>query len=115
MLLLLVAAALCSADAIAQEGMPAGQSFRVDAEPDLLGRRGPAIVGWLYNDHTFAVSNVRLRVEVLDESGQALGEGEGWLYGNVPARGRAYFFVSVPRYAKTYRVTVVRFDPLQFE
>jgi hypothetical protein len=54
-------------------------------------------------------------VDILDAGGQALGGGEGWVYGNVPARGRAYFFVTVPRYAAGYRVTVMRFDRLQFE
>jgi hypothetical protein len=111
----LVVAALVGADAGAQDPTPAGGAFRADAEPDLLGRRGPAIVGWLYNENEFAVSNVRVRVEVLDAGGQPLGTGEGWVYGNVPARGRAYFFVRVPRYANGYRVTVVRFDRLQFE
>jgi hypothetical protein len=113
--LLLVAAALAPAAAGAQEATPAGASFRAEAEPDMLGRRGPAITGWLYNDHEFAVANVRVRVDLLDAAGQTLGHGEGWVYGNVPARGRAYFFVTVPRYAAGYRVTVLRFDRLQFE
>lgn len=115
MLLLVVGAALLSAAAGAQETTPAGASFRTEAEPDLFGRRGPAIAGWLYNDHHFAVTNVRVRVDVVDADGQTLGSGEGWVYGNVPARGRAYFFVVVPRYAAAYRFQVVRFDRLQFE
>ena len=113
--LTLLVIALAVAGAKAQDAGPAGASFRAEAEPDLLGRRGPAIVGWLYNDHDFAISNVRLRVEVLDTGGQSVAAGEGWVYGNVPARGRAYFFVAVPRYANGYRVTVLRFDRLQFE
>jgi hypothetical protein len=114
-LLLVVTAALLPAGAGGQDSIPAGPGFRADAEPDLLGRRGPAITGWLYNDHAFAVTNVRVRVDLLDGGGQPLGSAEGWVYGNVPARGRAYFFVSVPRYATAYRVTVLRFDRLQFE
>lgn len=114
-LLLILAVGLLSAAAGAQELAPAGPSFRAEAEPDLLGRRGPAIVGWLYNDHAFAVSNVRVRVDVVDAGGQTLASGEGWVYGNVPARGRAYFFVPVPRYGAGYRVAVLRFDRLQFE
>lgn len=109
----LLAVALFAAGAGAQEPVPAGASFRADAEPDLLGRRGPAISGWLYNDHAFAVSNVRVRVDVLDAGGQTVGSGEGWVYGNVPARGRAYFFVQVPRYGAGFRVDVVRFDRLE--
>lgn len=113
--LTLLVISLAAAGAKAQVAAPAGASFRTEAEPDQLGRRGPAIVGWLYNDHEFAISNVRLRVDVLDAGGQPVAAGEGWVYGNVPARGRAYFFVSVPRYANGYRVTVLRFDRLQFE
>ena len=114
-LLLVITAVLLPAGAGAQESVPAGPSFRAEAEPDLLGRRGPAIVGWLYNDHAFAVSNVRVRVDVVDAGGQKLASGEGWVYGNVPAQGRAYFFVTVPRYGAGYRVAVLRFDRLQFE
>jgi hypothetical protein len=114
-LLLVVAATLLPAGAGAQDPTPAGPGFRADAEPDLLGRRGPAIAGWLYNDHEFTVSNVRVRVDLLDGAGQTLGSGEGWVYGNLPARGRGYFFVSVPHYAAGYRVTVLRYDRLQFE
>jgi hypothetical protein len=113
--LLLVSVTLVAGTTPAQESAPAGASFRVEAEPDILGRRGPALAGWLYNDHAFAVTNVRMRVDALDTAGQPVASGEGWVYGNVPARGRAYFFVTVPRYAATYRYEVVRFDRLQFE
>jgi hypothetical protein len=105
---LLVAAGVGS-----QQTLPAGEGFRAEVEPDQLGRRGPAIVGWLYNERDVSVTNVRVRVEVLDGAGQPLGSGEAYVYGSVPARGRAYFFVPVPRYAERYRVSVVRFDRLE--
>ena len=95
------------------EPVAAGTDFRVDAGPDLLSRRGPAVSGWLYNDRGYSVSNVRLRVEVLDATGGVLATGDGWLYGNVPGRGRAYFFVAVPRRGDGYRVTVLTFDRLE--
>ena len=56
---------------------------------------------------------MRLRVEVLDATGGVLATGDGWLYGNVPGRGRAYFFVAVPRRGDGYRVTVLTFDRLE--
>jgi hypothetical protein len=111
----LVAVVLLSMVAGAQETTPAGPGFRADTEPDLLGRRGRAIVGWLYNDGRFTVGNVRLRVEVLDGDGQTIASGEAYVYGNVPARGRAYFFVPVPSYGDRYRVTVLRYDRLELE
>lgn len=97
----------------APQTLPAGEGFRAEAEPDPLGRRGPAIVGWLYNERDVTVTNVRVRVEGLDGAGQTVASGEAYVYGNVPARGRAYFFVPVPRYADTYRISVVRFDRLE--
>lgn len=99
----------------AQETTPAGAGFRAEAEPDILGRRGPAVVGWLYNDHGVGFTNVRIRVEVLDDAGQAVGSNEAYVYGNVPARGRSYFFVPVPRFGARYRVTVIRFDRLEMQ
>jgi hypothetical protein len=108
-------AVLMVASVHAQAPPPAGEGFRADAGPDFLGRRGPAITGWLYNDRHVPITNVRVRVDVLDGGGQLIGSGEGWVYGGVPAFGRAYFFVPVPRYGAAYRVAVVSFDRLQFE
>ncbi|HXD96798.1 MAG TPA: FxLYD domain-containing protein [Candidatus Acidoferrum sp.] len=99
----------------AQDIKPAGDGFRAEAEPDLLGRRGRAIVGWLYNDRGVAYTNVRVRVDVLDSGGRIVGSGEAYIYGNVPAHGRSYFFVPVPSYADSYRVTVIRFDRVEME
>ena len=54
-------------------------------------------------------------MEVLDGGGQAIGSGEAYVYGNVPARGRGYFFVPVPSYGDRYRVTVLRYDRLEMQ
>jgi hypothetical protein len=109
----LVGVLLLVAGVGAQRTVPAGEGFRAEAEPDRLGRRGPAIVGWLYNDRDEALTNVRVRADALDGAGQAVGSGEAYVYGSVPARGRAYFFVPVTRYAETYRISVVRFDRVE--
>src|SRR5258705_1576684 len=112
-LAVVLAVRLLAGRAAGGEPVPAGTDFRADAEPDPLSRRGPAVSGWLYNDKGVSVSNVRLRVEVLDATGGVLAKGEGWLYGNVPGRGRAYFFISVPRRGDGYRVTVLSYDRLE--
>ena len=108
-----LAIAALTGSARGAETTPAGADFRAEAETDKLSRRGPAVSGWLYNDKTVAVSNVRLQVDVLDASGEVVASAEGWIYGNVPGRGRAYFFVVVPRLGGSYRVTVLRFDRLE--
>ena len=110
----LVGVLLLVAPAAAQT-TPAGPGFRAVTEPDPLGRRGAALVGWLYNDGDFSISNVRLRVEVLDGGGQAVATGEAYVYGNVPAHGRGYFVVPVPRYGESYRVIVLRYDRLEMQ
>jgi hypothetical protein len=109
----LLVIAVLTGSAAGAEPVPVGTDFRAEAATDPLSRRGPGVTGWLYNDRGYSVSNVRLRVEVLDAEGQVVGTGEGWLYGNVPGRGRAYFFVSVPRLGPSYRVTVLSFDRLE--
>jgi hypothetical protein len=114
-LALLLALALLTGPTIAQDARPAGAGFRAEAEPDILGRRGPAVVGWLYNDQRVGLTNVRVRVDVLDGGGQTVGTGEAYVYGNVPAGGRSYFFVPVSRFGASYRVSVVRFDRLEMQ
>lgn len=71
---------------------------------------GPAVEGWAYNDGLFRITNVRLKVEVLDVSGVVTHEAMGWVLGDIPARGRAYFVVPVKETAAAHRVTVVSFD-----
>ena len=112
-LAVVLAVAVLAGNATGAEPVPAGTDFRADAEADPLSRRGPAVSGWLYNDKGVSISNVRLRVEVLDATGVVLATGEGWLYGNVPGRGRAYFFVPVPRHGAGYRVTILSYDRLE--
>lgn len=87
-----------------------GPTFRVQLEPDTIGRRGPGVTGYVYNGPDYRVTNVRLRVEVLDASGQVASESFGWVLGNITENGRGYFFVPVPRRGADYRVNVVSYD-----
>lgn len=75
----LLAVALLASPAGAQDTAPAGLGFHAEVEPDTLGRRGPAVVGWLYNDQSVAFANVRIRVDVLDGGGQAVGSNEAYV------------------------------------
>jgi hypothetical protein len=84
--------------------------FRVETDPQPVPRHGWSVEGYVYNDHTYRVAGVRLRVDVLDEAGTVVASGFGWVHGDVPALGRAYFLVPLPRRAASYRVSVVSFQ-----
>ena len=66
--------------------------------------------GRVENNSPFRVNAVRLRIEGVDEGGNAVGETSTWVFGSVPARGQGHFvFRAIPG-AVTYRVTVAGFD-----
>ena len=69
----------------------------------------PGIEGYVYNDSPYRIGLVRLRVITREESGQAPGELLAWVYGNVPARGRCYFSVRVPKAREIVAITVESF------
>jgi hypothetical protein len=83
--------------------------FRVEVSPDAVPRGGWAVEGYVYSTHPYRVNGVRLRVEVLDASGQVIHQAIGWVPGDVPSGGRAYFYVSVPGRGASYRAQVLSF------
>jgi hypothetical protein len=89
---------------------PAGSAFRVEWNVPPLPPSRAKLEGYVYNDSLYRVTNVRLRVVALDGSGDAEGETWGWVFGDVPAGGRAYFALPLSKPAATYRVTVNSFD-----
>jgi hypothetical protein len=101
--------ALAPAPARAQTSGEAERYFRVEWSPDAVPRGGWAVEGFVYSSHPYRVNGVRLAVDVLDESGQVKKRAFGWVPGDVPSGGRAYFFVSIPERGTTYRVRVLSF------
>lgn len=83
--------------------------FRVEWDPDAVPRGGWAVQGYVYSTHPYRVNGVRLLVEVLDDTGAVENRVYGWVPGDVPSGGRAYFFVSVPRRGAAYRVKVLSY------
>jgi hypothetical protein len=69
----------------------------------------PAIEGYVYNDSDYRIGLVRLRVAVRETPGRPPAETLAWVYGNIPARGRWYFRVRVPRQHEVLGVTVASF------
>jgi hypothetical protein len=83
--------------------------FRVEVDPDPVPRGGWAVQGYVYSSHRYRVNGVRLQVDVLDADGQLMQQVYGWVAGDVPAGGRAYFYVSVPKRGAAYRARVVSY------
>lgn len=84
-------------------------SVRVDAAPRVFAG-APALAGYVYNDGPYRVTNVRLKVAALDRNGVVIEEVMGWVEGDIAARSRGYFIVTMTRTASSHRVTVVSFD-----
>src|SRR5437764_14515627 len=91
---LALALLLLGAAAHAQESSrPQAQSFRVEWTR-LPPTMRPGVGGYVYNDSSWRVTNVRLRAQVTDGSGRVLRESGASVWGNVRARSRACFRLS---------------------
>ena len=87
-----------------------GPVFRVEPEKRTDHTRPGFVTGWLYNDGQGVAGLVRMKVEMLDDSGKVVAEHIGWAYGNVSPGGRAYFMSPVPpKSPPERRVTVESF------
>ena len=93
----------------AQGTAEADRYFTVEWDPEAVPRGGWAVQGYVVSSHNYRVNGVRLQVEVLDSAGAVESRVFGWVPGDVPAGGRAYFFVSVPKRGASYRVKVLSF------
>jgi len=87
----------------------ANRYFTVEVSPEPVPRGGWAVEGYVYSTHPYRVNSVRVRVDVLDESGKVIHQAYGWVPGDIPAGGRAYFYVSVPQRGAAYRAQVLSF------
>ena len=84
-----------------------GPVFRVEPETRSEFRRTGYVTGWVYNDGQGIAGLVRMKVQMLDESGKVVAEHIGWAYGNVTAGGRAYFMIPIPPQSPPERRVVV--------
>jgi len=71
--------------------------------------------GYVYNTSPLRVSDVRLHVVERDSAAHEVGEAWGWVFGDVPAGGSAYFAIPLQTAADNYDVVVVSFDPVAWE
>jgi len=93
----------------AQSAAEVDRYFKVEWEPEAVPRGGWAVQGYVTSSHNYRVNGVRLQVEILDSAGEVENRVFGWVPGDVPAGGRSYFFVSVPKRGASYRVKVLSF------
>lgn len=101
------AAAPGSGGRIAEAQTASASSFRVEEDREAPTRG--AIAGWVYNDSRETVGLVRMRLEVLDDSGKVVGNQMGWAYGNLRPGDRAYFRIPIPEQRGTRRITIESF------
>jgi hypothetical protein len=110
---LLVAVVLvCSVpNAHAQSPTPSPQSFQVEWRPR-SEHLTPGFEGYVYNGSDYRVGSVRLKVDVLDQTGRVIREQFTWVYGAIDPGGRGYFALGPLRPGETYRIAVESFDLL---
>jgi hypothetical protein len=100
-------------EATAQPAGTRGPVLRVEPEMRTEYSRPGFVTGWVYNDGQGVAGLVRMKVEILDDSGARVGEHIGWAYGNVTPGGRAYFMIPIPPRSPANRRVVVESFVLQ--
>jgi hypothetical protein len=114
--LLLPAILLAPTTGVAQNfGAPLNAALRVTVTRVVERRSGPAISGYVENSSPNLMTNVRLHVRELDDSGHVVSEADGTLLGDVPAFGRGPFEVRVKSAGARHEVTVVHAEPLHLK
>jgi len=108
--LILIAAVARAAPAAAQPPSLLESHLRVEWDVPALPPAMAKIVGYVHNDSTFVITNVRLHVVGRDAAGAATEERWGWVFGDVPAGGRAFFAVPIGAPEAAFTVTVTSFD-----
>jgi hypothetical protein len=82
--------------------------FRLEWQA-VTGSEGPTVEGYVYNLAGMPAERMILRIDVLDASGNVVGNTSTRVLGGAPAGNRAWFQAKVPA-AAGYRVDVQSFD-----
>jgi hypothetical protein len=111
-----VVVVLVAASSPAQETAGSGGFLRVQWHVTRLLEPVPIkLEGYVYNDSPIRVTDVRLHVVERDSAARPVGEAWGWVFGDVPAGGSAYFAIPLEAVADAYDVAVVSFDAVANE
>jgi hypothetical protein len=102
---------ICSTAGVAGAQVSGRSVLRLEWTAAEDRRERPIVSGYVYNQRagTYA-TEMRLQVEALDASGQAVGSTTGFVFGDVPPSGRSYFEIKAPAKAGSYRVTIQGFS-----
>lgn len=111
--LMVVGLAALAVPAAAQRSDSSAPILRVETESNKEYARPGVVTGWIYNDGQATAGLVRMKVEMLDDSGKIVAEHLGWAYGNVAPSGRAYFMIRVPPNSPPQRRVLVESYVLQ--
>jgi hypothetical protein len=110
LMMLLVPAVVSSASAETPVGCG---PFRVEWDRTALSPGSENLEGFVYNESSCSVSDVRIHVVAVDAEGHPLAETMGWVFGDIPAGGCGYFAIPLTKAAAAgYHVNVVSFDEL---
>src|SRR5207253_5662476 len=83
-------ATIVGADVARAETATADAPFRLELA-QANGARGLGVEGYVYNGLPWRITNVRVRVESVDENGTVTASASGWVIGDVKGGGRGYF------------------------
>lgn len=101
---------LCAAAASVDAQSPApSQMGKFRIEEDTGAPTRGAVAGWVYNNGRETVGLLRMRMDVLDDSGKVVAVERGWAYGNIRPGDRAYFRVPTPSQPGTRKIYVESF------
>jgi hypothetical protein len=110
---MMVGLAALAAPAAAQGVATGAPILRVETDARKEYSRPGVVTGWVYNDGQAVVGLIRMKVEMLDDSGKVVANHLGWAYGNVSPSSRAYFMIQVPPGSPPERRVVVESYVLQ--
>jgi len=88
--------------------------FHVDWQSRADGRGQSRLTGYVYDDEGQPATDVEIQIVMLDAAGHEVESVLRPVRGLVPGKGRAYFDVSVPDAAPSYRVSVASFELVEF-
>lgn len=100
---------LCAAASVDAQSSAPSQMGNFRIEEDTGAPTRGAVAGWVYNNGRETVGLLRMRMDVLDDSGKVVAVERGWAYGNIRPGDRAYFRVPTPSQPGTRKISVESF------